>query len=93
MEEYALASVEAANENPGEQAPMVFMAEGGVFHNVYASHWWYQKQPSFPSQTFSDNTNWETAAVHMSMEEEAIIKATCRVNALMECWVCTNSPR
>ena len=28
MEEYTLASAEAAYENPGEQAPMVFMASG-----------------------------------------------------------------
>ena len=29
MEEYALASAEAAYKNPGEQAPMGFMALGG----------------------------------------------------------------
>ena len=29
LEEYALASAEAADENPGEQAPMGFMALGG----------------------------------------------------------------
>ena len=29
MEEYTLASAEAAYENPGEQAPMGFMALGG----------------------------------------------------------------
>ena len=29
MEEYLLASVEAAYKNPGEQAPMGFMASGG----------------------------------------------------------------
>ena len=29
MEEYALASVEVAYENPGEQAPMEFMELGG----------------------------------------------------------------
>ena len=29
MEEYSLASTEADYENPGERAPMVFMASGG----------------------------------------------------------------
>ena len=29
MEEYALASAEVAYENPGKQAPMVFMESGG----------------------------------------------------------------
>ena len=29
----------------------------------------------------------------MSVEEDAIIKATVRVNAPLECWGCTNSPR
>ena len=29
MEEYALASAEAAYENPGKQAPMVFMESSG----------------------------------------------------------------
>ena len=29
----------------------------------------------------------------MVVAEEAIRKATSRVNALLECWGCTNSPR
>ena len=44
MEEYALAYVEAACEDPGEQAPMEFMAGGGGFHEGNVSHWWDQKQ-------------------------------------------------
>ena len=67
-----LASAEAAYEDPGEHAPMVFMASGVVFHDGNTYHWWDQKHPPFPSQTFSENTNWETAAVHMSVAEEAI---------------------
>ena len=39
MEEYALASAEAAYENPGKQAPMVFMEAGGRFHDGNAYHW------------------------------------------------------
>ena len=45
MEEYALASAEAAYEDPGEQAPMGFMATGVVFHDGNASHWWELKHP------------------------------------------------
>ena len=29
----------------------------------------------------------------MSMDEESTIKATCRYNAPVECWGCTDSPR
>ena len=37
MEEYALASIEVSYKDPGEQAPMVFIAAGRIFHdgNVY----------------------------------------------------------
>ena len=59
---------------------MVFMATGGVFHDGNDSHWWDQKHPSFPSQSSSENNNWDTTAVHMSVLEEAIRKATGRVN-------------
>ena len=45
MEEYLLASEEAAHEDLGEQAPMGFMAAGGIFHDGNASHWWDQKTP------------------------------------------------
>ena len=41
MEEYMLASAEAANEYTGEHAPMVFMASGGGYHDGNASCWWY----------------------------------------------------
>ena len=43
MEEYALASSEAAYEDPEEQARMGFMVEGGGFHDGNVSHWWNQK--------------------------------------------------
>ena len=39
-----------------------------------------RKYSSFPSLAGTDNTNWETAGVHMSVSEEAIIKATDRSN-------------
>ena len=83
MEGYVLASAEAAYEYPGEQAPMGFIASGGGFHYGNSSHQCYQKHLSYPGQTCSDNTNWDTAAVHMSVSEESIRKATCRVNALL----------
>ena len=67
IEEYALDSVETAYEDPGEQAPMGFMTAGGGFHDGNVSYWLDQKHPSFTSQTCSDNTNWETAAVRMSV--------------------------
>ena len=92
MEEYALASTEAAYEGPREQASIGSMAKGGGFNYGNVSHWWYQKHSSFISYNCSNNTNWETAAVHMSVTEEAIIKAKGRVNAPMEFWGCTNSP-
>ena len=53
-----------------------------------AAHWWNQNRPSFPSHTCSDIINWETAAVHMSLKEEAIRKATVRFNPLMKCYGC-----
>ena len=39
MEEYALASIEADYEDPGEQATTGFMAVGGGFHDGNDSHW------------------------------------------------------
>ena len=45
MEVYALASAEAAYEDPGEQAPMVFMSAGGGIHDGNSSHWWYHNHP------------------------------------------------
>ena len=35
IEEYMLASEEASYKDPGEQAPMGFMAAGGGFHHGY----------------------------------------------------------
>ena len=86
MEEFALAYEEAAYEDPGEYMPMGFMATGRGFHDGNVSHWWYHKQPSFLNQTCPDNTNWETAAMHMSVAEDSIINATDRSNAPLECW-------
>ena len=45
MKGYMLAYVEAAYEDPGEHAPMVFMAAGGGFNDGIFSHWGDQKQP------------------------------------------------
>ena len=53
MEEYALDSVEAAYTDTGELLQIGFMASGGGFHDVNASHWYDQKHSSFPSQTCS----------------------------------------
>ena len=84
IEEHVLDSEEATYEDPGEHAPRGFMAAGGGFHDGNASHWWDQKHPSFPSQTCSENTNWKTTNVHMSVEKEAIRKTTVRVNDPLE---------
>ena len=68
MEEHVLASVEEAYENPGEQAPMGFMASGGeiqISKNTSPGMDW--KRLSFPSPTGNKNTNWDTAVVHMSV--------------------------
>ena len=43
LEEYTLDAAEAAYEEPGEQAPIVFMASWGGFNDGNASHWAYQK--------------------------------------------------
>ena len=71
---------------------MGFRASGGIFNDENAYDWWDQKHPSFTNQTCSENTNWKAAAVCMSVDEEAIRKATGRVNSPLECWGCTNSP-
>ena len=67
MEEYGLASAEAAYERPGEQVPIGFMASRRGFYDRNISHLWDQKHPSFSIQTCSENTNSETAAVDMSV--------------------------
>ena len=43
MEEYVLLSAEEAYEDPGEQAPMVFMTTEGGFHDGNDYHWWDHK--------------------------------------------------
>ena len=88
-----LASAESDYEETGQQGKMVFMAPEGAFYDGNAAHWADKKQPSFPRSTYSDNTNWETVDVCMGVYKEAIIKVSGRVNALLECWGCTNSPR
>ena len=93
MDQFALTSTEAAYEDPGEQAPMVFMVSGWGFHDGNASQWWDNKNPSFTRQTCLENTNWETVAVHMSVAKYAIRKTGGRFNALLECWGFTNYPR
>ena len=51
IEEYALASSEAAYEDLGEHALMGFIAAGRGFHDGNASHWWDKtkliSQPDF----------------------------------------------
>ena len=51
------------------------------------------KHLSFPSLTGTNNTNWETAAVHTSVAEEDILNATGRFSTPVEVLGCTNSPR
>ena len=72
---------------------MGFMASGGEFHYGNDSRWPNWKHPSFTRLIYSDNTNWYTAAVNMSVSKEAIIKATGRVKAPLESWGRNNSPR
>ena len=73
---------------------MGFMSPGGEFcESGNSSHWLDQKQPSFPIPMCSYNTKWETTAVCMSVYEKSVIKATGRVNASLQCWGFTNSPR
>ena len=79
IQEYALASVEASYEEPRKKAPMGFMATGGN-----DSHWEYQKHTSSSKSSYSDNTNWDTAAVCMSVDKEAKRKAKGRVNDPLE---------
>ena len=60
---------------------MVFMASGEEYHEAKnSSQWLDQKRSLFTSQNFSENTNWETAAIHMSVNEEATRKETGQVN-------------
>ena len=85
MQKFALDSSKLYHEDPGEQAQMRLMDSGKKYHearNYY--HQLYQKQPSFHIPTCSENTNWDTAAMNMSLDEEAIRKATDRVDAPLE---------
>ena len=90
---FASALAELYYEDLGEQAPMGFMVSGGGFHYVDASYWLDQKHPSFISPTFSEDTNWDTSAMHMSVVKEEIIKSTFRFNAPLGYWGFTNSLR
>ena len=71
---------------------MGFMDTGRGFHYRNYFCWCDQKHPSFTRQTLSKNTNWETAALHMSVAEEVIRKAPGRINTLLEWWGYTNFP-
>ena len=51
-----------------------------------------RKCSPFLSLTGTKYINWSTVAVHMSVAEEAIRKATGRFNTPVEYWGCTNSP-
>ena len=72
---------------------MVLIASGGGFHDGNYSNCWDHKYTSFTNQNCSENTNWETSALCMSVAEEAIRKAICTVNTPMEFWGCTKPPR
>ena len=94
MEEYALASAEAAYENPGGQAQMGFMVLGKEIQgseNVSPQMDW--KRSFSPYRTGTDNTRWKTETIHIIMAEEAIRNATKRFNSPVEYLGCTNSPR
>ena len=51
------------------------------------------KKHRFTIHNFSENTNWETVAMHMSVAKETMRKETGRVNTPMERWGFTNFPR
>ena len=73
MGDYALASAEAAYDNPGEQAPMGIMALGGEIQgSENESPRMDRKRLFYPSPTGTDNTRWDTEDICMSMDEEAI---------------------
>ena len=66
---------------------MIYVASGEKFRgDRNASHWLDHKHPSFISRGFSYNTKWDTAAVCIIMDEEAIRKATVMVEAPLEWW-------
>ena len=49
-----------------------------------------RKRSDFPSLAGTENTKWETAAMHISVAEEDIRKAKCRFNTPVEYLGCTN---
>ena len=68
LEEYELASEEATHENTGEQASMIFMESGGEIQESENTPPWMEREHShFPSLTGTENTNWEAAAIQMSV--------------------------
>ena len=70
------------------------MASGGEIQgSENTPPWMEQKRSSFHSLTGTENTDWDTAVVHMSVDEEVIIKATGSFNNPVEYWGCNNSPR
>ena len=82
-----LASEEAVYEDPGQKAPMRFMASGGGFCEARnSSRWLDQKHSSFSRPTCSENTKWYTADVCMSVSEQSIRNPTVRLKAPMEFW-------
>ena len=87
MEEYALASSEEAYESTGEQELIGFMELGREIQgSENTPPWMDRKRSSLPSLTGTNNTNWETAAVHLSVAENAIRRETGRFNAPLEFW-------
>ena len=60
---------------------MGFMASGREIQGSENTPPWMDLKCSYlPSLTVTKNTNWETAAMYMSVYEEAIRKATGRFN-------------
>ena len=85
MDEYVLASAEAAYNNTGEKATIGFMASGGgIKGSENTPPWMDRKCLSFPYLTGTNNINWDTAAVCISIDEEATIKVTGRFNTPVE---------
>ena len=73
---------------------MGFMESGEEIQgSVHTPPWMDQTHSSFPSLTGTKNTNWDIAAVYMSMAEEAVGKATGGFNTPVEFWVCANPPK
>ena len=73
---------------------MGFIELGGEIQgseNLFPQMDW--QRSFFPSWTGTDNTRLDNADLFISMDEEVIRKATCRFNAPLKCWGCTNSRR